>query len=176
MKTYENFQLVGNEVARQLFQNDKDSFLQNIRTTVKESLTRIHDEQKPECSIRFSAPIPAHNIIRDSILGSMDAEKSDILRCVATPDKDNSIVTKKLSFYDASNEVKFKQLCIHILRSQIRTKHLFRVYTYRWKTLKIEMVFMEFSRVQKRMLEPREIFCILAVYVAKNVLLRFLVC
>lgn len=106
MKTFENFQLVGNEAARQLFQNDKDSFLQNIRTTVKESLSRIHDEQKPECSIRFSAPIPAHDIIRDSILGSVDSEKSDILRCVATPDKDRSVVTKKLPFYDASNEVK----------------------------------------------------------------------
>lgn len=108
MKTFENFQLVGNEEARQLFQSDKDAFLQNIRITVKESLTRIHDEQKPECSIRFSAPIPAHDIIRESILGSSQlvAEKSDTVLNIPTPRKNRSNVTKKLPFYDASNEVK----------------------------------------------------------------------
>ena len=116
MKSFENFQLVGNEDARQLYQSDKDAFLLNVRKTVKDSLSRIHDEQSPECSIRFSAPIPAHNIIRDSILGASrhEEEKLESLDSTSTPSTTVGNATKRLPFYDVTNEVssRFSQLLV----------------------------------------------------------------
>lgn len=107
MKSFESFQSVGNEAARQLFKDDKDAFLENIRSAVKDSLSRIYDKQNNDCSICFSKPIPAHDTIRDSILGGSesDGDKPKVIDAILSDTKGSINVTKKLPFYDASNEV-----------------------------------------------------------------------
>jgi hypothetical protein len=107
MKSFESFESVGNEAARQLFKDDKDAFLENIRSTVKDSLSRIYDKQSKDCSICFSKPIPAHDTIRDSILGGSEAngDGPKVVDVLLSDTKGSINVTKKLPFYDVSNEV-----------------------------------------------------------------------
>ena len=108
MKSFESFDYVGNEASRQLFKDDKDAFLENIRSTVEDSLARIYEKQSKDCSICFSKPIPAHDTIRDSILGGSqaDGDKPKVVDALLSDTKNNINVTKKLPFYDASNEVR----------------------------------------------------------------------
>lgn len=106
MKTFDHFASVGNEEARQLFVNDKDAFLEKIRDAVQKSLLRVYDKQSADCSICFSKPLPAHDIIRQSILGdSPSAADERKESSVPATDQDCGNVTKRLNFYDASNEV-----------------------------------------------------------------------
>lgn len=110
MKTFDHFSSVGNEEARQLFVNDKDSFLEKIRDAVQKSLLRVYDKQDSDCSICFSKPIPAHDIIRQSILGdSLSAADEGKEFTVPATDQDCGNVTKRLDFYDASNEVQYSK-------------------------------------------------------------------
>lgn len=100
MKSFDRPLSVGNEEAQRLFQSDKEAFLLNVQNTVKDSLNRVYEQKDPECTIRFSEPIPAHSIIRDSILGSKTEQ--ELVGAAA----DSNKATKKLPFYDASNEVR----------------------------------------------------------------------
>lgn len=117
MKSFENYESVGNEEARQLFQVDRDAYLVNIRNTVKDSLSRIYDKQNKNCSIRFSRPIPAHDIIRNSILGNSSIDDESTVTDLSSETKNGASGPKKLPFYDVSNEV---QHLLHSLRCKLR--------------------------------------------------------
>ena len=93
MKSFDQFGSVANEDARRLFNNDKEAFLHAVNQCVQDSLSRIHDEQPPECTLRFTEPKPAHDLIRESILGK------------ATPTEIGESNGAKEVHYDVSNEV-----------------------------------------------------------------------
>ena len=124
MKTFDHFTSVGNEEARQLFVNDKDAFLEKIRDAVQKSLLRVYDKQDSDCSICFSKPIPAHDIIRQSILGdSLSAADEGKEFTVPATDQDCGNVTKRLDFYDASNEVQYNvQIVVHTALHYVTSK------------------------------------------------------
>lgn len=105
MKSFENYEVVGNEEARLLFQMDRDAYLVNIRNAVKDSLARMYDRQNKNCSICFSRPIPAHDIIRSSILGSNSVDDESTVTDLSSETKSGATAPKKLPFYDVSNEV-----------------------------------------------------------------------
>ena len=119
LKSYDQFEssLVANESARQQFNNEPSMFLSNVQESVKDSLQRIYTEPEPTCMIRFSAPIPAHDVIKESILAGGDnvtiSEEKERRNNDSNNDSnlmesnDNvASITKKLQFgYDATNEV-----------------------------------------------------------------------
>lgn len=70
MKSYDTFERLPNEEARQLFGSDEGEFLQRVAHEVEESLRRIYDEKHQVGPIQFSEPKPAHDFIRDKILAS----------------------------------------------------------------------------------------------------------
>ena len=129
LKSYDHFDdtLVANETARQQFNHEPSIFLSNVQESVKESLQRIYTEpDSTTCMLRFSAPIPAHDVIKESILADGNSEKNErrnndnsnnnnTSNMMETNDNVASI-TKKLEFcYDATNEVLYSLFVASIL-------------------------------------------------------------
>jgi hypothetical protein len=64
------FPTVPNEEARGLFERDREAFAAKVSEAVQDSLKRIYEVPDPQCTIRFSGPLPAHDIIRETIMRS----------------------------------------------------------------------------------------------------------
>lgn len=123
------FPRVPNEEARRLFNSDINAYTAKVTEAVQDSLKRVYEEPSPECTIRFSQPLPAHEVLKQSILranenasegpvseikgGALQASKNeldismcdDILTTTESGDAVAQQVPKKLPFYDGANEI-----------------------------------------------------------------------
>ena len=121
LKSYDHFEtlVVANESARHHFNNEQSIFLSNVQESVQDSLQRIYTEPEPTCMLRFSAPIPAHDVIKDNILAGSNnvavSEEKERRNSDSNNNQSNIMenndnvasITKKLEFcYDATNEVR----------------------------------------------------------------------
>jgi len=72
-KSYDHFPYVANEDAKQMFTTDRDQYLELVQMAVKDSLKRVHDVQPPNCTIILTEPKPAHDVVRENVLGQQSS-------------------------------------------------------------------------------------------------------
>jgi hypothetical protein len=120
MKSFDHFAVVSNEDARRMFDSDKDGFLQKVSESVADSLSHVYDEQPQECPIHFTDAKPAHDLIRESILGKPNASTDGAAPLFGTTETKG---TDNDGFYDVTNEVINSQLVFSRLQ---RTLFSFR--------------------------------------------------
>jgi hypothetical protein len=64
------FPTVPNEEARRLFEQDTAAYTAKVSEAVQDSLKRVYEVPDPQCTIRFSEPLPAHEVIRETVMRS----------------------------------------------------------------------------------------------------------
>lgn len=111
------------------FDEDKGAFLQRVEIEVRESLKRVHAQQQSACTLLFTEPKPAHDLIRDKILGKI-AEAEGVVD--AKSDSSGVVVERQDGgmsgrYYDPTNEVRIDALFFFV----VRFKTLFDVFMFR---------------------------------------------
>ncbi len=64
-----------NEAARRLFDSDRQTFNTEALRSVEQSLSAIHVSPAENNPLRFLEPVPAHDFLRETILGELLAER-----------------------------------------------------------------------------------------------------
>jgi hypothetical protein len=95
LKDYDSFQYVSNENARNLFNNNKNQFIENAQNFVRQSIDSVYDDQHKLCTLIFTEPKPAHELVRENLLGennnNNNNENNDSLKsCYHDIDDDNT--------------------------------------------------------------------------------------
>jgi len=95
LKDYDSFQYVSNENARNLFNNNKNQFIENAQNFVRQSIDSVYDDQHKLCTLIFTEPKPAHELVRENLLGennnNNNTENNDSLKsCYHDIDDDNT--------------------------------------------------------------------------------------
>ncbi|CAM9797794.1 unnamed protein product [Pylaiella littoralis] len=70
-----SFPRPANPEAQALFQDDKRGFLERVEACVRESQETVYENEE-ESSLRFTEPKPAHDKLREKILGADQAGRS----------------------------------------------------------------------------------------------------
>ena len=77
-----------NEEARRLFDSDRETFNTEALRSVKQSLAAIHVSPAGNNPLRFSEPLPAHDFLRETILGELLAEREKEFQRLNRSDSD----------------------------------------------------------------------------------------
>ena len=70
LKQYDSFKFVSNEDARNLFNSNKNQYIENVQSFVRQSIDSVHDDQHKLCTLIFTEPKPAHELVRENLLAN----------------------------------------------------------------------------------------------------------
>ncbi|CAM9276691.1 unnamed protein product [Sphacelaria rigidula] len=93
-----SFSHPANPEAQRLFQDDKRGFLERVEICVRDSQERVYENEE-ESSLRFTEPKPAHDKLREKILGADVATRSSSMQADANEreEQENGEVAVKAS-------------------------------------------------------------------------------
>ena len=72
VQSFDSFKTIANQEALNLYQDDIEAYKTKAKECVQESLTNVYDPVPDSCSIIFSEPKAAHDVIKQNVIGQLN--------------------------------------------------------------------------------------------------------
>ena len=82
VQSFDSFRAIANQEALNLYQDDIEAYKTKARECVQESLINVYDPVPDSCSIIFSEPKAAHDVIKQNVLGQLNLPQKETVQAI----------------------------------------------------------------------------------------------